>query len=77
MYTPMPVGRLPFTQQKPSTRLDPLVAINRAKVNRGDGVWKPDGLFLKFLEAVRNNFEHKSGRAMMSLDSNKPNTTEC
>ncbi|WP_246496720.1 helix-turn-helix domain-containing protein [Chitinophaga varians] len=35
-----------------------LVAINRAKVQRGDEIWKPDALFLKFLEAVRNNFEH-------------------
>lgn len=35
-----------------------LVAINRAKVARGDEIWKPDALFLKFLEAVRNNFEH-------------------
>ena len=35
-----------------------LVAINRAKVTRGDEIWKPDALFLKFLEAVRNNFEH-------------------
>lgn len=35
-----------------------LVSINRAKVKRGDEIWKPDALFLKFLEAVRNNFEH-------------------
>lgn len=35
-----------------------LVAINRAKVVRGDEIWKPNALFLKFLEAVRNNFEH-------------------
>lgn len=35
-----------------------LVAINRAKVSRGDEIWKPDALFLKFLELVRNNFEH-------------------
>lgn len=35
-----------------------LVAINRAKVKRGDEIWKPDALFLKFLEAVRDNFEH-------------------
>lgn len=35
-----------------------LVAINRAKVKRGDEIWKPDALFLKFLEAVRNHFEH-------------------
>ncbi len=34
-----------------------LVAINRAKVNRGDEIWKPDALFLKFLNAVRHNFE--------------------
>ncbi|MBO0935269.1 helix-turn-helix domain-containing protein [Fibrella sp. HMF5335] len=32
-----------------------LVAINRAKVQRGDAIWKPDALFLKFLETVRNN----------------------
>lgn len=35
-----------------------LVEINRAKVKRGDEIWKPDALFLKYLEAVRNNFEH-------------------
>ncbi|MBO9619173.1 MAG: helix-turn-helix domain-containing protein [Niabella sp.] len=35
-----------------------LVAINRAKVKRGDEIWKPEALFLKFLEAVRANFEH-------------------
>lgn len=35
-----------------------LVEINRAKVARGDEIWKPDALFLKFLEAVRANFEH-------------------
>lgn len=35
-----------------------LVAINRAKVERGDEIWKPDALFLKFLELVRANFKH-------------------
>ena len=35
-----------------------LVEINRAKLERGDEIWKPDALFLKFLEAVRANFEH-------------------
>ncbi len=35
-----------------------LVEINRAKVKRGDEIWKPSALFLKFLEAVRGNFEH-------------------
>lgn len=35
-----------------------LVSINRAKVKRGDEIWKPEALFLRFLEAVRDNFEH-------------------
>jgi AraC family transcriptional regulator, transcriptional activator of pobA len=35
-----------------------LVEINRAKVKLGDEIWKPDALFLKFLEAVRSNFEY-------------------
>jgi AraC family transcriptional regulator, transcriptional activator of pobA len=34
-----------------------LVEINRFKINRGDEIWKPDALFLKFLEAVLKNFE--------------------
>lgn len=36
-----------------------LVAINRAKVQQGDEIWKPDALFQKFLEAVRSSFEQK------------------
>jgi len=35
-----------------------LIEINRAKIKRGDEIWKPQALFLKFLEAVRDNFEH-------------------
>lgn len=35
-----------------------LVEINRAKVQQGHEIWKPDALFLKFLELVRGNFEH-------------------
>ena len=35
-----------------------LVEINRTKIENGDEIWKPDALFLKFLEAVRNNYEH-------------------
>jgi len=35
-----------------------LVEINRTKVERGDEIWKPGALFLKFLELVRANFEH-------------------
>lgn len=34
-----------------------LVEINRSKIGRGDEIWKPDALFLKFLELVRSNFE--------------------
>lgn len=33
-----------------------LVEINRIKINKGDEIWKPDALFLRFLEEVRNNF---------------------
>lgn len=50
-----------------------LVAINRAKVKRGDEIWKPDALFLKFLEAVRNNFEHNYS---LSQFANLLGTTE-
>ena len=35
-----------------------LVEINRSKIENGDEIWKPEALFLKFLEFVRNNFEH-------------------
>jgi len=35
-----------------------LVEINRSKIAAGDEVWKPEALFLKFLETIRANFEH-------------------
>lgn len=35
-----------------------LVELNRSKIEHGDEIWKPDALFLRFLEAVRNNFVH-------------------
>ncbi len=35
-----------------------LTEINRAKIDQGAEIWKPDALFLKFLEMVRNNFHH-------------------
>ncbi len=35
-----------------------LIEINRAKVNRGDEIYRPDALFLKFLELVRANFKN-------------------
>ncbi len=34
-----------------------LVAVNRAKISQGEEVYKPDALFLKFLEMVRGNFK--------------------
>lgn len=33
-----------------------LIEINRTKIDRGDPVWKPDALFLKFLERIRASF---------------------
>ncbi|SFC56051.1 AraC-type DNA-binding protein [Flagellimonas taeanensis] len=35
-----------------------LVEINRSKIERGDEIWRPDALFLKFLELVRSSFQH-------------------
>ncbi|UAY55312.1 helix-turn-helix domain-containing protein [Arachidicoccus terrestris] len=34
-----------------------LIEINRTKIANGDPIWKPDALFLKFLESVRSTFE--------------------
>ena len=50
-----------------------LVEINRAKISRGDEVWKPDALFLKFLEMVRANFEQNLS---LRIIAEKLNTTE-
>lgn len=35
-----------------------LVEINRSKIANGDEIWKPDALFLKFLERVRDHFQN-------------------
>ncbi|MEO6637652.1 MAG: AraC family transcriptional regulator [Ginsengibacter sp.] len=35
-----------------------LVEINRCKMKQGSEIYKPDALFLKFLEAVRSNFKN-------------------
>lgn len=35
-----------------------LFEVNRSKIVNGEEVWKPDALFLHFLEFVRNNFEN-------------------
>jgi YesN/AraC family two-component response regulator len=34
-----------------------LIEVNRSKIANGGDIWKPDALFLRFLEFVRNNFE--------------------
>ncbi|HEX7871193.1 MAG TPA: AraC family ligand binding domain-containing protein, partial [Chryseobacterium sp.] len=34
-----------------------LIEINRTKINRGDEIYKPDALFLHFLETVLKNFD--------------------
>lgn len=45
-----------------------LVEINRAKIKLGGEIWKPDALFLKFLEATRANFKKNlSVRQIASL----------
>lgn len=36
-----------------------LVEMNRCKIKQGDEIYKPDALFLKFLEAVRANFKKR------------------
>ncbi|MEZ4921411.1 MAG: helix-turn-helix domain-containing protein [Saprospiraceae bacterium] len=35
-----------------------LVEINRAKVLMGEEIWKPNALFLEFLELIRSDFQH-------------------
>lgn len=35
-----------------------LVELNRSKIANGYEIWKPDALFLKFLEEIRSNFSH-------------------
>jgi AraC family transcriptional regulator, transcriptional activator of pobA len=45
-----------------------LVAVNRAKIKRGDEIWKPDALFLKFLEIVRGNFAHNYALAQFAKE---------
>jgi len=35
-----------------------LFEINRSKIVNGGEIWKPEALFLRFLEFVRNNFYH-------------------
>jgi AraC family transcriptional regulator, transcriptional activator of pobA len=50
-----------------------LVMINRAKVSRGDEIWKPEALFLRFLEQVRSSFANSYG---LEDYANLLNTTE-
>lgn len=50
-----------------------LVAINRSKMLLGDEIYKPDALFLKFLEIVRSNFSKNFTVRQISISLN---TTE-
>jgi YesN/AraC family two-component response regulator len=34
-----------------------LYEVNRSKIANGGEIWRPEALFLRFLEFVRNNFE--------------------
>lgn len=50
-----------------------LVEINRAKIKQGGEVYKPDALFLKFLETIRANFKNNLTVRQMAASLN---TTE-
>lgn len=50
-----------------------LFETNRSKISNGGEVWKPDALFLRFLEFVRNNFNHNYS---LKKIANKLKTTE-
>ena len=50
-----------------------LFEVNRSKIENGGEVWKPDSLFLQFLEFVRNNFE--SNLSLKEI-AHRLNTTE-
>ncbi|MBC8046349.1 MAG: helix-turn-helix domain-containing protein [Fimbriimonadaceae bacterium] len=50
-----------------------LVEINRSKIKLGNDIWKPDALFLKFLELVRANFQYNY---QLSYFANVLGTTE-
>lgn len=55
-----------------------LVMVNRAKIARGDEIWKPDALFLKFLEKVRTQFRQAPTLATLAhqLQSNEAKLNE-
>jgi len=50
-----------------------LVGINRSKIKQGDEIYKPDALFLKFLESIRANFKNNLTAHQMAVSLN---TTE-
>ncbi|MBK7105086.1 MAG: helix-turn-helix domain-containing protein [Ignavibacteriae bacterium] len=50
-----------------------LIEINRARILSGYEIWKPDAIFLKFLEFVRANFDKN---LQLSEIANKLKTTE-
>jgi AraC family transcriptional regulator, transcriptional activator of pobA len=50
-----------------------LVEINRSKIKQGDEIYKPDALFLKFLESIRANFRNNLTARQIAVSLN---TTE-
>ena len=50
-----------------------LIEINRARIASGYEIWKPEALFLKFLEFVRANFDHNITPKLVAKELN---TTE-
>ena len=50
-----------------------LIDINRARIASGYKIWKPEALFLKFLEYVRANFDHNITPKLVAKELN---TTE-
>lgn len=55
-----------------------LVLLNRSKIARGDEIWKPDALFLKFLELARAQFRQAPTLATLAqqLQSNEAKLNE-
>jgi AraC-like DNA-binding protein len=55
-----------------------LVEINRSKIRQGEEIYKPDALFLRFLEAIRANFKNNltSGQIADHLNTSESKLNE-
>jgi len=51
-----------------------LVEINRSKIKQGGEIYKPDALFLKFLETIRANFKNNLSVRQMATSLNTTET---